>query len=518
MNLKIKKFDFGFLKNRYNYDYNKVIGIKNKEHYILYTDKKLLRIYRNNLKSEALLSSYVPIEDAIFYNFTIESAVLEKINLEAFIETKAYEEAGLSETEKYIIKYKIIDKLNNEKEILIQTVIVPEHYINNSYDYILKEAGYIDYISFPAFSYKTLYDENILQKADDVFIVILFDKIFFTFYSEGELLYINTISDGFNKIYDKLEELKIKNFDLDLFKKLLTKKGFLKDKYFNKENLIYKIIAEEFQKRIYFINEQILNVIENYNIDKIDRIFITSEYGTIPGINDYIKKSLNIKSFGFEFYEKYNLDRLLVDPFLFLGMLESSYAYKTNNLEYNYSLFLRKPKFIYRTSGILLLSTAAIVALFSSYPFYLYIKGLNFEKKSNNIKMKLNRINVQKNDLRNRILRYKKNQKYLERKIVNNEKKINNYENIINNVYKFKFSYLPKSQEVVDLTILMNKYNVFLKTMSYENDIYLMNVYSYDDNKIAKFINDLVNNGFNVYFDKIVKKNNKYTTTIRIEE
>ncbi len=518
MNLKIKKFDFGFLNNRYNYDYNKVIGVKNKERYILYNDKKLLRIYRENLKSQALLSSYVPIEDAIFYNFTIESTVLEKIDLEAFIETKVYEEAGLSETEKYIIKYKIIDKLNNEKEILIQTVIVPENYIKSSYDYILKEAGYIDYISFPAFAYKTLYDENILQKADDVFVVVLFDKIFFTFYSEGELLYINTISDGLNKIYDRLEELKIKNFDKNLFQKLLSKKGFLKEKYFNKENIIYKTIAEEFQKRIYLINEQILNVIENYNIDKIDRIFITSEYGTIPGINDYIKKSLNIKSFGFEFYEKYNLDRLLVDPFLFLGMLESSYAYKTNNLKYNYSLFLRKPKFIYRTSGILLLSTVAITALFSSYPFYLYIKGLNFKKRAINTKLKLNKINLQKNILKSRILRYKKDIKYVEKDIKKNEEAINNYENLINNIYKFKFSYLPKSQEVVDLTMLMNKYNIFLKTMSYKDDIYLMNVYSYDDDKIAKFINALVNSGFNVYFDKIIKKNNKYTTTIRIEE
>ncbi len=518
MNLNIKKNNFSFFKNKYNYDYNRVIGVKNQERYILYTDKKLLRVYRNNLKSQALLSSYVPIEDAIFYNFIIDSSVLDKIDLDTFIETKVYEEAGLSETEKYIIKYKIIDKLNNEKEVLIQTVIVPETYINKGYDYILKEAGYIDYISFPAFAYKTLYDENILQKADDVFIVVLFDKIFLTFYSEGELLYINTISGGLNKIYDRLEELNIKNFDIDLLKKLLLKKGFLEEKYINKEKLIYQIITEEFQNRINLINEQILNVIENYNIDKIDRIFITSEYGTIPGMNDYIKEYLNIKTFDFEFYEKYNLDRLAIDPFLFLGMLESAHAYKTKQLEYNYSFFLRKPKFIFRTSGILILSAVAITALFSVYPLYLYVKGLNYEKKAENIKLKLNEIDIQKNILSSKLVKYKKDKKYLEKEIVNNEKAINNYKNLIESIYKFKFSYLPKSQEIVDLTLLMNKYTVFLKSMSYKNDIYQMSVYTYNGDKIAKFINALVNNGFNVYFDKITKKDNKYTTTIRIEE
>ena len=516
MNLKIKKFNF--LKNKYNYDYNRVIGVKNKERYILYKDKKLLRIYREKLKSEALLSSYIPIEAAIFYNFIIESAVLEKIDLDTFIETKVYEEAGLVETEKYVIKYKIIDKLNNEKEVLIQTVIVPETYINKSYNDILKETGYIDYLSFPAFAYKTLYDEAILKKADDVFIVVLFDKIFLTFYSEGKLLYINTISGGLNKIYDELEELNIKNFDMDLLKKLLLKKGLLKEKYINKENLIYKIITQEFQNRMNLINEQILNVIENYNIDKIDRIFITSEYGTIPGMNDYIKEYLNIDSFGFEFYEKYNLDRLSVDPFLFLGMLESAHAYKTGELEYNYSLFLRKPKFIFRTSGILILSAVAITVLFSAYPFYLYLKGLNYEKKAANTELKLNKLNQEKNSLSAKLSKYKKDKKILEKEIIKNEKIINNYKNLIESIYKFKFSYLPKSQEIVDLTLLMNKYNIFLKSMSYKNDIYQMSVYSYNDDKLAKFINSLVNSRFNIYFDKISKKGAKYSTVIRIEE
>ena len=519
MNLKIKKFDLKFLKEKYNYDVTQVIGVKGKERYILYTDKKLLRIYRDKLKSSALLSTYIPIEDAIFYNFTVESAILDKIDLDTFIETKVYDEAGLLETEKYIIKYKIINKLKNEKEVLIQTVIVPENYLNKNYNDILEETGYIDYISFPAFAYKTLYDRDILKKANDVFIVVLFDKIFLTFYSEGKLLYINTISGGLNKIYDGLSELNIKNFDLDLFKKLLTKKGFLKEKYINKENMIYDILSEKFANRIGIINEQILNVIENYNIDKIDRIFIISEFGAIPGINDYIKKYLNINSFGFEFYEKYNLDRLSIDPFLFLGMLESAHAYQTQELEYNYSLFLRKPKFIFRTSGILILSTVAVTLLFSSYPLFLYIRGVEFKHKSQELEIKLKNINNQKNQLKSRLSEYKKQKALLYKKIKKNERKIKFYQKLISDIYRFKFSYIPKSQEIVDLTLLMNRYNIFLKSMTYKDNMYTLDIYTYDDGKIAKFISSLVNNGFNVYFDKITKTDNgKYTTTVRIEE
>ena len=531
MNLKTKNLDikninfknikfFDFFKNKYDYDITKVIGVKNKERYILYTDRKLLRIYRDNLKSSALLSSYIPIEDAIFYNFVVEANVLEKIDINTFIETKVYEEAGLLETEKYIIKYKIVDRLLDEKEVMIQTVIVPETYINKSYNYILEETGYIDYISFPAFAYKTLYDEEVLKKADDVFVIILYDKIFLTFYSEGELLYINTISGGLNKIYEVLKELKIKKFDKELFKKLLTKKGFSKSKYTKKEEIIYRAISGEFENRINLINEQILSVIENYDIDKVDRIFITSEYGSIPGINQYIKDSLNIRSFGFDFYEKYNLDRLAVDPFLFLAMLECAHAYKSGDLEFNYSLFLRKPKFIFRTSGILIISAAASTALFSLYPLYLYLQGVNFEKKSKTVKTKLNKIISQKNIVNAQISRYDKKEKSLQKEIAQNKKIINNYKKFIKDIYKFKFSYIPKSQEIVDLTLIMNKFDIFLKHMSYKDGTYLIDIYSYNDDKLAKFIHALANNGFNVYFDTIMKddKTNRYTTTIRIEE
>ena len=529
MNLKTKKFDikkinlknikfFEFFKNKYNYDITKVIGVKNKERYILYTDKKLLRIYRDNLKSSALLSTYIPIEDAIFYNFIIEKSIIEKIDIKTFIETKAYEEAGLSETEKYIIKYKIIDKLNDEKEVLIQTVIISENYINQHYQSILEETGYIDYISFPAFAYKSLYDEEILKKADDVFVVILFDKIFLTFYSEGELLYINTISGGFNTIYKELEELKIKNLDLDLFKKLLTKKGISPSKYISKEKIIYERIKRELTNKINLINEQILSVMNTYDVMSIDRIFITSEYGFIPGINEHIENTLNIKSFSFDFYEKYNLDRLAVDPFLFLAMIETHHSYKVENLTYNYSLFLRKPRFIYRKSGILITSAVGFMFLFSSYPLYLYIKNIEVKKELLKLETKVDKLSAKENHLKKEVSKKKKVKKTLKKNILSYKMTINKYKDLISTIYKFKFSYIPKSQELVDLTLLMNKYDIYLTALSYEDKIYTINIYSYNSNKLGNFIDSLVSNGFNIYFDSITKKDGKYSTIIRIEE
>ncbi len=516
---KIKNFfsKFSFFK-KYNYDINRVVGVKGDEKYVLLAEKKLIRIYRGKLKSTPLLCSYIPIENAIFYSFEVESNVIENVDLDSFIETKVYEEAGLLETEEYVVKYEIIQSLKDEKKSIIQCVIVPVNFIAKNYEYILKETGYIDYLSFPAFAYKSLYKENILKKGNDLFVVMLYDKIFFTFYSEGELIYINTVTGGLNKIYESLKSLKIANFDFNLFKKLLTKKGIERNKYTSSEVPVLNTIESDFQSFAKIIQEQILGLINNYDIDDVDRIFITTEYGDIPGINDMFEYQLQKKVFGFEFYEEYNLDLLPIDPFLFLGMLETHDAYKHNDLSHNFSLFLRKPTFFYRPSGLIILTFIVFLILLSAYPVYMIINGIVYNSKSAKLEKEFQKISVEKSNLIKQINLLKNKTAILKKKAEVISKEIDENKKLIETLYKFKFGYLPKSQELVDITKIMNKYKIYLIKLDYEQGIYKLKIYSYNDANIGKFIDDLINSGFNVSFDSIENKNGKYYTSIRIEE
>ena len=515
-----KKFSFKDLFKKYNYNIQKVIGVKDNNRYILYADKKLIRIYRNKLKSTALLSSYIPIEHAIFYNFEVEKNVIlsEDVDVRDFIETKVYEEAGLSETEEYIIKYKIIDKLKDEKRVLVQTVIVAKSYIEKEYNYILKKTDYIDYLSFPAFAYKSLYEEEILKKAIDLFIVVMDDKIFLTFYEGGELLYISNIASGLNIIYRDLEALEIEGFDEEVFKKLLKQKGLDENRYNHYEKPVYTIIKNEFFNMGALIEEQIKEVIERYYINDIDRIFITSQYGDIQGIDILFEHILNKKSLSFEFYEEYNLDRLDVDPFLFLAMLEAHYAYRFNNFDFNFSLFLRRPTFFYRPSGMLISFTVILFILLSIYPIVMYYKGLSYQKEVLILKGQKRIISIQKKAYENKIKKLKSELDKLYKEKTALQKEINKSTSLIQAIYDFKFNYIPKSQVLSKITYLMNKNNIFLDTLAYENGEFVINIYSYDDKNFGKFLNDLVNSGFNVDFDVVKKKFIKYSTTIRIKE
>jgi len=512
--LNIKKW-----AQKYDYDISRVIGVDKDSRYILYPDKKLIRIYRGELKSKILLSSYIPIESAIFYNFIVEKNVLAKLGeLDSFIETKVYEEAGLQETEEYVIKYKIVDKLQQNENSLVQCVIVPKNAIEKSYEFLINEVGYIDYLSFPAFAYKALYEESILKKGNDLFIVMLYDKIFITFYSDGELVSINTISGGLNIVYESLKALKIANFEFDVFYKLITKKGLEENKYLKPEKIVYDKIKKELTNRVMLIQDEIAKILDTFEISIIDRIFVTSEYGTIPGIEKFFKDYLKHDTFNFGFYEKYNLDRLAVDPFLFLGMLEAHYAYKNKNFDFNFSLYTRPPTFFYRPSGQLVGSTVLSIILLSIYPIYLSVDGYIYSKKTEVLTKKLNDVLKEEGVYNRKIAVLKDKIKKIDKEISKYKNTIKQEQNFINTLYTFKFSYIPKSQELIDITLLMNKYKIYLDKLNYKDGLFIFTVYSRESDNLGKFINALIQNGFATNFDQIVDDNGKYYTNIRIIE
>jgi len=513
-----KRKSFKLFK-KYNYNIDEVIGVKNKdEKYILYFDKKLIRIYRGNLKTNALICSTIPIEQVIVYNFYVEKNVIDKIDLDAMVETKVYEEAGLKETEEHIIKYKIIDKYKDNDYVSIQCVIIPMSLINENYKFILDEVGYIDYLSFPGFAYKALYAEGLLKKGNDIFVVILYDKIFLTFYSNGELVYLTILTGGLNKIYEALEKLKIIDYDIKLFKKLLTKKGVDLDRYASRELIVLETIKKEFSTITTLIEEQISKIISDFEVSGFDRLFVTSEYGEIPGLEKYLEEHINIEVKNFEFYQKYNLDRLPIDPFLFLAMLETHYAYKFDDQRFNFSPYLREPTFFYRPSGKLFLATLGFTLLFGALPLYEYLVGLTYEYKADKLKIQNDKLSQEVNALQKTMIALEKKEKVIKKVIENFENEIKELKNYIKNVYEFKFEYLPKSQQMVDITKYLNKYKVYVKNMSYKEGMYVLNIYSYKDKNIADMIKNMTDDGFDVYSKEIKLENDKYLSQIRIKE
>ncbi len=520
--IDLSKFKSLFVK--YDYNINEVIGIdkeklENNQYketaYILYADRKLIRYYRGNLRAAPLMNGYIPIEDAMPFNFQVEKSVIEKLTKEEikeYIETQVYESGGLKEEEEYEIKYTLIEDEEDEGIYKVETVVVARSAIEYKFRDLLERVGYIDYISFPAFSYKSLYEAEILKKANDLFIVLLGDKIFLTFYSNGNLQKILTINGGTDNIYEVLNSnLKIKNFNKKLFFQLLKTKGLSKSKYKESEMKVYETLRQEFIKLFHSIN------VEGLDLD-IDRIFITTKQGNVENLANIISLQSSKEVFDFQFYEDYNLDRLPINPFLFLSMLEAHIAYKTNNQDYNFSLFLRPPTFFYRPSGQITLTFIISLILSAAYPLYLYMQAKNYQEKNKVLMKEEQSLSFKLNGLKAQLSKLEKQGKDLKNKKEILLKSNKENRNFINEIYNFKYSYKPVSKTLFEITKIINKNDVILDRMEYQKGVYVFKVSADYDFQIPNLIYDFNLHKFKVYTDKIVRTPTGYTSIIRITQ
>ena len=505
-----------FLKlKKYNYDTNKVIGVKPEDPnaYIFLGKSKVIRRYHDKLKSSALICSYLPIEEIIPFSLEIEKSLYDKINLDNYIKTKIYEEANLPEQEKYIYRYEIVESIDNKK-VFIQVYLISEFLIKEKFKEFYEEVGYLDYLSFPGFSFKYLYKSGLLEKATDVFVILLKDKIMLTLYKNGQFITSTIIKNGLNDLYEEMKNLKIKNFNEDIFKKLLKQKGLNEEKYSEKEKRVVfdGKIKPFFGKISETLENEIEKILEKYEVKYVDRIYITSFLGTINNLEKFISEKLNIDTFTFSFYDKYNLDKLDIDPLLFLAMLETYYSYKLGEIkQFNFSIKLRQANFFFRPIGHFTLVIIGSLIIGSIPLIYLKINSLIYSlklKKINDVKIQY----IKKNALISRD-NLTLQQKIKERKEIINEigKEKKRLKNLINEAVVLKVFYHPKSILLYKIIKEINKDNIeLMKLRIIKNYVYL-EVKSDSEKKLATIYHNLSN-----YFSKTeltgikkVKENNK---------
>jgi|GEM_PF-3160843 len=518
---------------KYDYDINNVIGVRDAERYIVHFDRKIIRIYRGaSLKVPPLLCSYIPIEQAIFYSFETESNVVDKFTteeeLKEYIETEVYRASqDISETEEYTIKYKIVRSLRDEKKVAIETVIVPGDYLRDGFSDIVDKTGYIDYLSFPAFSFASLYNE-ILTEANDVFVVVLQDKTFLAFYSGKELLTISTVTFGLNRIYEDLKEnLQIQGFDLKTFEKLITKKGLNQYRYSSVEKPVLEALGERFEYLFRLIQTNMGQVIDKYNISGFERMYLITQFGDMPGTEEFCKRIFpDMHVGGFDFYEKYNLDRLKVDPFLFLSMVETHYAYKKKDFNYNFSLYLRKPTFFYRPSGQFVGSITATLILMGVPLIALFGIGLFYSIGANSTMDQKLELQNKKREIEGKLQLVQSKLKEVENKNKKIKDSIKRNNDLVETIFNFRYYIsdkklniaIPKgvSSTLIQLAYYMNKSNVFLDRITLKDWEYNLTIYTQSRYNIPKFLEDLKNGDFSLFTKGIKKVGNFYTSTITI--
>jgi hypothetical protein len=510
---------------KYSYNTSKVAVIDpyDFDHIYLLEDKTISKKKaKDAISKDTLISTYLPAKNVILYELEIPKNLVDKVNLDDYIETKCYEELDLDEAEKYVFKYKLVSSINNEKNFITEVVIAQENSaIKEYFSDLYEKYNYIDYIGYSGFLFEVLYKKEILEKRKDIFMFFTKNHVLITLYADGEFLQNIILNDGLYSLYERLENsnLSIVDLDYELFLNILIRKGLDPDNYDYGEEILFNQLGEIFSNLFMVIINQLNSLKRKFSLSTLDRMFISTETGSVPGILDFTNIYLGgviVKELKFD--KKYNPENIQINQLLFLNMLSTSYAYENEYHNFNFTLKKRPPTFFYRKSGQLISITALSIILSSIYPIYEYIDY--YIKKSANEKniLTVNKLNDRYKKLNyifdTKLKIYEQKKKLLNKKIIY----INSIEEIITKLYNYKNKYTPISKLLTIITPYMKQLNIYAKSINLDKGILTLEIFSKDEANITNFINKLIQkHNFIIETKGIIKEKENYSSIINIK-
>jgi len=519
----------------YSYNLDKIVGINPFDFDTLYLldNGKLSQITKKEMKEEYLLASYIPNKNILSYELKIQKNLLDKIEIEDYIETKAYEEMSLDEVEEYIFKYKMINLAHDDKHVLFEVIIISKKEIEEYYAPIKQAYGHLDFITYSGYIYNVLYKEKILDRRNDLFIYFTRDEIIITLYGEGDFLQTLIIPEGLFSIYEELgNNIRIRNFDFDKFLFVLGNKGLDVNNYSEKEEQLFNILTELFSNTFITISTQLHSITRKFSLTTIDRIFMSGIKGSIPGISDFANMYLGVEANDLRFDKPYNPKGIEIEQMTFISMLYAQTCYKNDYQSENFTVYHRSPTFFYRTSGQFISVTIGSFILSILFPTYQYLYAIILESSNDSIKEELNNLKVIDKQLKVEHKHLKKRYKKREKDKKKLLTYIENASKIIDQIYAAKKDYTPKAMFLAKLSLYLHRHKVYLKEVVYSNldenkknkeinDInkyMILNVYAKDSKNITNFINDFVmNENIKVNTTGYIHQKDKYTSQIMIK-
>jgi len=472
--------------------------------------------------------SIVFIEDNKYnlISFEEDNNVLESADIKDIIETHLVKETSVSEEEEFEYYYvKEPSPFDIRKTNLI-VYAVPKNSIEEDYGEIAKNINYIDYITSPVFLPSVLYKKDILEKdKTDVYIFFGMDSSFISIYKEGLYIYSKELPITLDDIYIKLSNKLKHKISIEDFKTLLTERGFNIDSYEGEDmDILDLLINDIFHEIFNTINKIIMSGRRLLKIDNLDRVFIGTEIGSIPEMEDYATEKLSgVKTLDMSILDKVDLgfdkEEKNISPLVqyskLLFSMESDAVNIPNLTHFKRPLPLRKrPTFI----------PLAIIG--SSLAFYaLFLLGQTFYISS--LKQDISDLNQQNSSFKVSLAETEAYRK----KILGEKKKLIDKEQALQTELNSKIQKLKKLKIQINSNEAVAGYIVNIYKKLVKNKLTLKNFVLNGSNitldietdkhiNIGNFINDMLNT--NLYIVKVsnvqyVQKEGVFKTSIKLK-
>ncbi len=480
---------------------------------IVYIDpfsKIILKVSKNNFEvtnsyKKQFIGSRIRYDELITHSFKIHSTI-SKEDLDVQVELKMYEDAGLDTNKKYKISY-IKKKLDYEDSFIVEVFAIELEKIKQKLNFVLEKTKYIDFLAIPNLSFSTLYQNKILASKKDIFVYIDDNEAFLTIFKDG--VYIASSSmPTLNEITKQINEEK---FDIDSLKTVLKDKGLDKSSYDEDELPLYEKLHSAFSDIFYKINNIAMHNRSIFGFDEIERIFITTNEGRIKGLREFIVSiglsKVELRDFNlFKEKSKNNFFEKVVATYIF-----DKFQIKDNSE--NLTFFEKSPPWYKNSTNKLILFIVLVILLFGSFPLYLNLNINSLKNRQIILQERYKKLKNVTRGIKRKIINIKLQINKIKKGREEENKNILNIKKSVNELIDMKSDEKKNSVVVLKINKYLQKYKLSLKSMEQigSDDIILKIIAKYDKrDTIAKFMKDLIENGFIEVSTNEIKLNKDY--------
>ena len=453
--------------------------------------------------------SYMRIQDLNNSILSLEN--IPDLEIEESIEIRAIEELGLPLEDDHKIIYKEVENVD-KNDRYFNLFITTHNNIQKLYDRYIKKYKYIDLILPFGLLYESLYDLNILESAFiDCFIYFQKDDANISIYKNGCFIFSKHVEQNLLLIYENFIKFSENEVEYKQFCNMLCTNSYKSDKSFEFAYM------QSFEEVFLLLKDSFEYIKRSFGFKNIDRIFISSDYGTINYMQDYISAYLDIKSSGFTFNDLF--EQKEVDDLSKLMTLSAISYQNDKSKTANLSLFKRPKPFFDTKNGELVLVCLGSVAILAFYPAYLYISNFQEIQKQDTLIQKLSKLEKETKELKVKI---KSLQNSIEIKNDAISKVKANYDKkfeLLKQLHKSKVKNRSISKHILRVFELVNQSGTKIVNLSIEKNILVLLVTSRDEKSIIKFLLLLSkDNYFSIKTEQITKNedSDEFETLVEI--
>jgi len=464
--------------------------------------------------------SYINTNGFINSQIAISKNIPEEDLYDA-INNKVYDDLGLDQAVEYKVQF--IESFNNldEDNRYFHAFIVDPLTITETYHNVEEKIKYIDVIIPAPLLIKSLYTKEIIDSSGvHCFIYFQENDAFLTIYSDKEFIYTKSLKYSFIEMHERFCEIYGERINYDEFLDFFSTANLRETESEYKDYFI-KLYKELFSN----INDILTYSKRAFDIDKFEQVYIGSQVSTVTKLDEMLEVELNIKSADFDFDYGFESNDQFIDQLQSLMHIYTTIP-KSERYECNFTIYKRPPRFIQRESGKLLILLAASFTLAFAYPITYWILTYAQDLQKDLLQKEYNDLHIVKTT-REATIKNREADKTKALALLNEEKQ--DYiekKNTLIQIHEVKVNYPMKAKHIALLTKDLNKFDVKVQALSYNEEkglkefkFALVSTKDKKTTQLVEYLTKIHNGEFKFSLEEISydEKTRRYFSELKVE-